>query len=161
MPAYKGSVSIGPNLDRYTSAAEYVPGTTVETDGKCYRYVRFLDATPYAAGHLVTLASTDWGVTNDRSGGSDISLIPVGVCLGVPTQGQYGWVQVSGIADVLCTGAGIVAGDVLVASSSVDGAAAENSYGTVTHDTFSIAGVALEAISSGTTGKVLLSCGYC
>ena len=158
---FTGGKSLGPNLNRYTDTPEHELGMCVESLGNEYRYVRFVDNVAYAPGHVVTLAGTNWEVTNRRSGGSDISLIPVGVCTGSPSQNQYGWVQTTGIADVLCTGTGIVAGDVLVPSPTVNGAAAENTYGSVTHDTLCILGVALQAISSGSTGKVLLLLASC
>lgn len=158
MTVFTGPKRLGPNLDRYTSNPEHELGMVVESAGKRYRYVRFVDAVTYAKGHVVTIASAGWDVTNDRSGGSDIALIPVGVVhtANAPTTGQYGWVQISGIAEVLVTGAGITAGDRLVASGSVDGAAAEADYAAVTHGDFAIIGTALASIASGSTGNVLL-----
>lgn len=122
-------------------------------DGKKYRYVRFRDAVTYAAGHVVTPAAADgFEVTNDRSGGSAIAgLEPVGVALGAPSQNDYGWIQVGGIAEVLA-GAGITAGDQLKPDASTDGAADVATAGTDQN----VLGVALEDISDTEKGAVLL-----
>lgn len=157
---YTWNQFIGANLDRYTDAPEFELGTIVESaGGKRYRYVRFVDAVTYAQGQVVTLASTGWSVTNDRVGGSDISLVPVGVLHSdnVPTQDQYGWVQISGVASVRCAGAGIAAGDILVAHGTTDGSAAEADYTSVAHADFKTVGIALAAIADGTSGSVLLN----
>lgn len=161
MVAYTGGKALGPNLNRYTNIPEHTLGECVQSGQAEYRYVQFVDAVPYAPGHVVCAAGTNWQVTNDRAGGSDLSLIPVGVCIGSPAQNQYGWVQVTGIADVLVTGSGVAAGDVLVPSGTVDGAAAENQYTSPGHDMLSLVGIALQAIASGNTGKVLLTLPGC
>jgi hypothetical protein len=148
----------GIDLARYTSVAEYTFGALAfGKDGKSYRYVRFLDAVAYAAGHVVTVAGTGWQVTNDRSGGSaQAGLEAVGVCLGVPTQDQYGWVQVAGIATVLIEGAAVIAGDRLVTDETNDGAAREINYTTYAAIQERNVGTALATIGDGATGLVLL-----
>lgn len=129
-------------------------------DGKKYRYVRFRDAVTYAAGHVCCLASaSDWEVSNDVSGGSQLAgNIPVGICLGAPSQNDYGWVQIAGIATVLHEGASIAIGDILVADPSNDGAASEASYPDTgqTHAAFKRVGTALAATADGQNGSVLL-----
>lgn len=120
-----GNLDRGVDLTVYDASARYSLGELAfGDDGKVYRYVKFLDAVTYVAGHVVTRASaTLWHVTNDRSGGSAIGgLEPVGVVLGVPTEGQFGWVQVGGVATVLA-GAAITAGQVIAVDAATDGAA--------------------------------------
>jgi len=154
-----GPLASGVNTARYDSSAQYTLGEIAfGKDGKKYRYVKFVDAVAYAAGHVVTLASaTTWDVTNDRAGGSALANHPVvGVALGVPTQNQYGWVQIAGIATVLIEGAAVIAGDILVADPTNDGAASEADYTAVAHADFLRVGQAMATIADGATGLVLL-----
>lgn len=120
-----GKLAAGVDTTRYDTNAAYSLGEVAfGIDGKVYRYVKFLDAVTYVAGHVVTRASaTAWHVTNDRAGGSAIAgLEPVGVALGVPAQNEHGWVQIGGLATVLA-GATITAGQLLAPDASTDGAA--------------------------------------
>lgn len=156
---------LGVNLNRCTAVAEHDLGETFYgRNGRVYRYVQFRDAVAYAVGHVVTLASNTqaWQVTNDRVGGSSLAAhIPVGVVFQtpVPTQNQFGWVQVTGIAQVLHQGAAIVTGDLLVADPTVDGAASEADYAAIAHLDFLHVGVALATTGSGVLGPVLLRIG--
>ena len=114
-------------FSRVTTSAqgpEYALGETRETlDGKKYRYVQFKDAVTYVAGQVCTPAATDWtAVTNDVSGGSSIAATTfAGICVGVPAQNGYGWVQIGGVATVRSDGS--VAADEAVVPHSVDGEA--------------------------------------
>lgn len=156
---------LGIDLERCSTAQEHELGLVVEgldAGGLAcqYRYVKFLDAVTYVAGHVVGLASaTTWSVTNDRSGGSDLALIPVGVVFQstVPTQNQYGWVQCSGIATCLIEGAAVVAGDCLVLDGSNDGAISEADYTGVAHVDLRSCAIAMATIADGATGKCLLT----
>ncbi|MBA2706344.1 MAG: hypothetical protein H0U59_00885 [Gemmatimonadaceae bacterium] len=162
MPHYfKGPFTLGANLERIDATAQYPLGTVAEgteaggTYAK-YRYVKFVDAVTYVLGHSVSIASaTTWDVTNDRAGGASIArLETVGVVFQtvVPTQNTFGWVQIAGIADVLVTGAAIIAGDYLMPAAATDGAAEEAVEGTDEN----ILGVALATIASAAVGKVML-----
>lgn len=159
MTASSGPASLAPSLDICTTDAKWQLGAIVEGhNGKKYRYVQFVDAVTYVAGHLVCLADADndeWKVTNDRSGGSMMAgLRPVGVVFQsvVPTQNQYGFVQISGVATALIGSAAVVAGDLLKPDSATDGAIDEATEGT--NDPCAIA---LATISDAATGKVLLT----
>ncbi len=161
MVAATGGKRLGVNLERCTDSAEHTLGEIIEgTAGRKYRYVQFKDAVTYVAGHLVTLASaSDWAVTNDRAGGSSLAAhIPVGVVFQtvVPTQDQYGWVQISGIASVLHEGAAVAIGDRLVADPTNDGAVSEADYTAVAHLDLLTVGIALAATGDGANGNVLL-----
>lgn len=161
MVASTGLKQHGVNLNKCSADQEHALGELfVGPSGAMYRYVKFVDAVTYVKGHVVGLASTStYNVTNDRAGGSAIGATPVGVVFQdtVPTQNQYGWVQVTGIADVICTGAAVAAGDVLVIAASTDGAAEEADYTAVAHADFKTVGVALATIAAGDAGKVRLS----
>lgn len=86
-----------------------------------FRYVQFVDAVTYAAGHVVTAANAaGTAVTNDRAGGSAIFATQAfGVALRVMTENYYGYIQVTGRATVQTDG-GVAAGEALVAHT-VDG----------------------------------------
>lgn len=152
---------IGPSLDKCwddLSSASYKLGDVVEGEnGRAYRFVQFVDAVTYVKGHLVCRADTDadeWKVTNDRSGGSMMAgLRPVGVVFQatVPTQNQYGFVQIAGVADILAGSAAIIAGDLLKPDSATDGAADE-----CTEGTNEPCAVALATIPDTAVGKALL-----
>lgn len=154
-----GPLASGVDTTKFTSSAVYTLGQIAfGKDGKRYRYVQFKDSVTYAAGHVCCLASASaWEVSNDVSGGSQLTgNIPVGICLGVPTEDQFGWVQVSGIATVLHEGGSIAIGDILVADPSNDGAASEADYTSVAHADFKRVGTALAATGDGANGAVLL-----
>lgn len=154
-----GPLAPGVDTTRFDTNAKYELGMIAwGKDGNRYRYVQFLDAVTYAAGHVCCLASaSEWKVSNDVSGGSQLAgNIPVGICLGVPAQNEYGWVQISGIATVLHEGGSIAIGDILVADPSNDGAASEANYTAVAHADFKRVGIALAATGDGNNGAVLL-----
>jgi hypothetical protein len=117
-----GSVLAFARVTTSAQGPEYNLGETRETkDGKVYRYVQFKDAVTYVAGHVCTPANTSWtAVTNDVSGGSSVAATTFGgVCVGVPAQNGYGWVQVGGVATVV--GDGSVAADEAVVVDTTDG----------------------------------------
>lgn len=112
-------------LTDFHSAAQVPLGSKMETPaGKVYRYVQFVDAVTYAAGHVVSWTETAWTVSNDRSGGSVSTNRVAGVCLGVATQNYYGWIQTKGeYATVLTNGDDdIAAEDGLILATGTDGA---------------------------------------
>lgn len=153
--------AIGPSLDKcwdsLDASSYFNLGDVVEGDnGKAYRFVRFMDAVTYVKGHVVCLhanAADQWEVTNDVSG-NVAGDHPVGVVFQdtVPTTGQYGFVQIAGLAEVLIGSASVVAGDWLKPDSATDGAADEATAGTDEN----ILGVAMETIADTETGTVLL-----
>jgi len=110
--------------DVNTAAADprFTLGSVYWKGGKAYRYVQFVDAVAYIAGHVLTWANaTGTAVTNDRSGGSAVfATRAVGVALGVMTENYYGFMQVSGINADVQTDTGVAAGEALVAHT-VDG----------------------------------------
>lgn len=158
---FTGPDVAGINLERCDTTAQHRLGQVVEgvqADGTWgrYRYVQFVDAVAYTAGDVVTPASaTTWAVTNDRAGGSALAkLYPAGVVFQatVPTQNQYGWVQIAGIANVRIGSAAVIAGDELMPDSAEDGEAEEATAGT--HE--NILGIALATIADNATGRVKL-----
>lgn len=155
MTQFFGGKLLGINLDRKTDEALHPLGAHVHSDdgGKCFRYVQFLDAVTYIAGHVVCVAGTGWQVSNDASGGTTFAgLWPVGFVVGdVPTQNQYGWVQCGGIVSNAVAGsAAIVAGDLLMPDTE-DGDVTEATAGT--HE--NICAVALATIADNAAGAVL------
>lgn len=129
-----------------TSAAdpELTLGGVYWYGGDAYRYVQFLDAVAYTANHLCTWANaTGTAVTNDRAGGSDVGeLKPAGIATRVHTQNYYGFIQITGVADVLCDGS-VAAGESVIPHATTDGMA-DTMAGT---DEDHVFGVALEADS--------------
>ena len=91
-------IGFDPSTYSSTTEAPFVLGQEFDPgDGKVYRYAKFVDAIAYANGQVVELASTTaFHVTNDRAGGSSLGRLPVGVCLRVMAQNEYGWVLVRG-----------------------------------------------------------------
>lgn len=159
MTKMTGAPQIGPWLDVCHDTPQYELGALIQgANGNWYRYVQFVDAVTYVAGHVVCLADADaneWKVTNDRSGGSQMAgFHPVGVVFQatVPTENQYGWVQCGGVATVLAGSAAIIAGDYLKPDESTDGAADEATEGTDEN----IFAIALATIADTETGKALL-----
>ena len=146
--------TLGIDLDSYTTAAAHELGEICfGKNGKIFRYVQFLDAVTYAAGQVVTQGTTGtdvWKVTNDRAGGSNVaghSVIGVLVTDGtVPTQNQYGWVQIAGECTPLGTYA---AGDYVIPHATTDGHAVVSAYG--------VADAAASKLAMNVFGKALSS----
>lgn len=161
MTAATGPKYLGPNVDKCTTDAEHELGEIAYGKNGClFRYVQFVDAVAYKHGAVCVLADADqneWKVTIDVSGGSAMAgLHPVGVIhhatADVPTQNQYGWVQCTGVADIVAGSASIVAGDFLMPDTSEDGDATEATAGTDEN----IFAIALATIADNATGKALL-----
>lgn len=110
------------NVDTASADPRFTLGAVYWKDGKAYRYVQFLDAVAYIAGHVLTWANaTGTAVTNDRAGGSAVgSTQAVGVATRVHTENHYGFMQVSGVNADVQTDTGVSAGESLVAHT-VDG----------------------------------------
>lgn len=113
-------------FSRVTTSAqgpEYAPGYEVTTkDGKRYRYTQFKDAVTYVAGHVVCWKTAACvSVTNDIS--LAVGVCPAGVCVGVPAENGYGWVQTYGPhATIKTSGADdIVIGESLIVHATTDG----------------------------------------
>lgn len=100
-------------------------GLTIDPEtGYEYMYVQFLDAITYAAGQSLTWAAVArTKVTNDRSGGSSISLRPAGICLAVMTQNYFGYILRRGVYTTVVTNADddIAQGDALIIDDNEDG----------------------------------------
>ena len=115
MTAFKGELNLGAELDLCHSAAQFPLGTLARgSNGNLYRYVKFEDAVAYVLGHFVNIGAgeTTWNVTNDISAAM-AGYVGVGLVFQavVPTQNQYGWVQVAGIGTIHAGSAAIIAGD--------------------------------------------------
>lgn len=107
------------------STAIEQPGTVFEDGltGKIYRYVLVEDAN-LAKGDVVEYSDTSgYEVTNDRSGGSSLGRFAAGVAITTITDGQYGWIQISGKCDYVKTDGSVAAGDRLVPHATADGQA--------------------------------------
>lgn len=159
-PANTGPFTTMGNFDKVGTTQENIPlGTKAYgPNGKAFRYVQFLDAVAYAAGQVVTLAGgtiDTWKVSNDRAGGSaDVGTfghVVRGVCpawTDVPTQNQFGWIQVEGECVVLGT---YVAGDYLIPHATTDGQAVVSGY-TAAKANFNIFAKALSTTVAVLTG---------
>lgn len=91
-------------------------------EGNVYRYVQVEDAA-LAANVVVEYSdSTGTEVTKDRSGGASIGRTAAGVAVATVSDGNYGWVQVDGVATVLVPAAtAVAAGDLLTTHPTSDG----------------------------------------
>lgn len=143
---------LNPSLTSNESTATAQLGTVWEQPktGNVFRYVLVEDAN-LVAGDVVEYAdTTGYEVTKDRAGGSSIGRFVAGVAVAPITDGNYGWIQVSGKATVNTDGA-VVKGDRLVPHATVDGQADTEANGsTVTVTSGQVFGFAL-ATDSGTT----------
>lgn len=127
-----GPKQLGVNLEQFDDTAQHALGEVFRgANGKEYRYVQFLDAVTYVSGHVCTFGTTGtdvWKVTNDRAGGSAVTghgVVGVLSSINVPTQNQYGWLQVAGE----CSPAGTyAAGDYLKPHATNDGEAVVSGY---------------------------------
>lgn len=122
-------ISVYPNLSANDSTPAVAAGTRWDQGAKAYRYVQVEDAN-LAANDVVTFSDTTGAeVTNDRAGGSSIgNEMAAGVALATVTDGNYGVVQVGGVATMkVAANVAIAAGDLLVPDSSNDGAVASAS----------------------------------
>lgn len=93
-------------------------------------YVKFIDAVSYVKGGMVFLADDNTAmspftiVTNDYSEDWGDKLHVAGVCYGVQTTGQYGFVQTYGPGIVLCNNDDDAAvGDELIVTAADNGVA--------------------------------------
>lgn len=122
-----------------------------------YMYVKFLDAVTYKTTDVVCDASaTTHAVSNDRAGGSTLAgQYPLGVVFQttVPTQNQFGWIQVGGIATFTAGSAAIIAGDPLKPDATEDGDCDEATSGTDEN----IAGYAKATVADNATGLMQLA----
>ena len=129
---------VGASLDQNYTAAQLtgseshkVPGIGdiyVSHDNKTYRFVRYLagaGAIAAVAGNAVGFfapGGVSTGVSNDvTSDVSDTAGNLAGVLVGTPGTGEYGWIQVGGVATLtpaLVSGAD---GNALTLSSTTDG----------------------------------------
>ena len=98
---------------------KFTLGALYEQGGIIYRYVKFVDAIAYIAGHVCLMASaTQWDVTNDVAGGASIATAgavvnAVGVAMAVMTEDSFGFMAVDGIVSV-STDASVAIGENLV-----------------------------------------------
>ena len=118
--AYK---QIGYPIDSNHDAAKFEPGTIFQdgATGKAYRYVLIEDA-DVANGDVVEFSDTSgYEVTRDRTGA--IGRVVAGVAVATVTDGNYGFIQVSGRHTAVKCDGGVAAGDVLVPHETYDGKA--------------------------------------
>lgn len=121
-----------PVVHRPFATVDTVPQMAVGTivwdfvNAKAYKYVKFLDAVAYLAGHVVQYANTACtSVSNDVSGGTTIGTgctNPAGLCLAVQTENSYGFIQIAGVGLAYGDGS-VAAGEVVVADTGADGRA--------------------------------------
>lgn len=100
------------------TSAHARPGTLCsDTVGNIYRYVKVVDATAGADGSVFAAAAadmSDWKVTADRTGGSNVGTKAVGVGISTIAENSFGWILVSGYHDAVSDDDGVSAGDYLV-----------------------------------------------
>jgi hypothetical protein len=139
------------SADTVTTVYDYaiVPVGTLRqaSDGQMYRFIRFSDGTANnagSAGQLVywTATSTFNGVVTNDVSDSHINRV-AGVLTAAMTDGQLGWIQLTGLCTVNTNGDDdIAAGDAIIGSST-DGAC--NSVAADTAPTNKVVGFAVAA----------------
>lgn len=132
-----------------------------EAGDKAYKYVLVEDAN-IAKGDVVEYSdTTGYEVSKDRSGGSSLGRFVAGVAITTITDGQYGWIQVSGVNEYVKTDGGVALGDRLVPHASTDGVAdTEANASTVVVTSGQVFGFALNTDTATTTTncKAILRC---
>jgi hypothetical protein len=118
-------------IGSYETVASCPIGTPLEVGPRKYRYVKYVDAVTYVVGHVCAPKATAYNVTNDISGALEARFagcVPNLLTNGsatttVPTEGQFGWLQVSGPHSAVVTNADddIAAGDTLIVDDNEDG----------------------------------------
>lgn len=129
---------------------------------KAYRYILVEDAA-IANGDVVEFSDTSgYEVTKDRSGGSSIGRVVVGVAIGTISDGYYGWIQVHGRHTAVKTDGSVAAGDNLVPHASLDGRADTETNGSTSTVTSGQVFARALAADSGTTSTgtcvAMISC---
>lgn len=118
-------ISVYPRTDLNESSYDKLEVGTKWTEGASdYRIVTVEDAN-LAANDVVTFSdATGYEVTNDRAGGASLgSKMAAGVALATVTDGNYGVIQVGGVATMkVAAGTAIAAGDLIVPDGTNDGA---------------------------------------
>jgi hypothetical protein len=121
-----GKAQVYPSATSNDAAAKMAPGTTwMDSNGKTYKYILVEDMN-LAVGNTVEFSdTTGWEVTKDRAAGSSLGRAFAGVALGTVTDGQYGVVQIGGVATVTVPASvTVAAGDALVNHPTSDGGVA-------------------------------------
>jgi hypothetical protein len=116
---------IGYPITSNHDTAKLEPGTVWQdgATGKVYRYVLIEDA-DVANGDVVEYSDTSgYEVTKDRSGGASIGRVVAGVAVATVSDGNYGFIQVSGRHTSVKTDGGVSAGDPLIPHATYDGKA--------------------------------------
>lgn len=148
--AYK---QIGYPVTSNHDSAKLEAGTVWEdgATGKAYRYV-LVEDTSIANGDVVEYSDTSgYEVTKDRSGGSSVGRVVAGVAIGTISDGNYGFIQVSGRHAAVKADGGISAGDVLVPHATYDGKADTAASGSTVANTEGQRFAFALAADSGTT----------
>lgn len=129
---------VGASLDTTWTAAQLsgaesgkAPGIGdiyVSNDNKTYRFVKYnsgAGAIAAVAGNVVGFyapGGTSTGVTNEvTSDVSDTAANGAGVLVGAPGNGEYGWIQVKGVATLNTALVSGASGQALVLSVTTDG----------------------------------------
>ncbi len=123
--------------------------------GKAYRYVLIEDADVANADVVEYSDTSGYEVTKDRSGGSSIGRVVAGVAVGDISDGNYGFIQISGrhTGVKVAAGISIAAGGVLVPDATNDGCAVTaDADSTVVNTEGQRFGFALSADTATTSG---------
>lgn len=122
--------------------------------GKKYRYVQVEDAN-LAAGDVVEYAdATGNEVTKDVSGGASVGRGFAGVAVNTVTDGNYAWVQVSGLASCKVLKNTAVAAGNRVKTGSADGCVAAYAATTGSEDYSFGTAIAADTATTSTDGTV-------
>lgn len=144
-----------------TSTALDEPGIVRWEKDKAYRYVLAEDANILVGDVVEYSDSTGYEVSKDRASGSSLGRIVAGVAIGGITDGQYGWVQVSGVNNYVRTDGSATAGAALVPHASTDGVAdVAESGSTAVNTEAQVFGYALttDTTTTITNCKVIIRC---
>tara|TARA_Y100001963_G_C6503266_1_gene318809 strand:- start:83 stop:544 length:462 start_codon:yes stop_codon:yes gene_type:complete len=148
---------ISPELGVTSATAAAVVGETYcAPDGKVYKYVQFVDLDAVAGQPVLPANAAGTSVSIDVSGGSAIGARAMGVAAQAVdiSDKAFGWIQISGVADVETDG-NVTAGAYLIAGTA-DGDAHAMSAGEE-HLVFAVA-LETDSGSPTTSSSLLVGC---
>ena len=119
------AIKTGVVLDTQDTSALFTPGSTfVDDDGKVYKYVVYseeaaaVDGVTGEVAYYVAADTTGYTVTSDLSASDEVG---AGVLQADLSEGEYGWIQVSGIATLSIALTAGADGDPLTPTGAADG----------------------------------------
>lgn len=119
------SYILGMDLTAVDTTPKFTPGSIGMTaDGKKYKYIQYseeaaaVDGVASEVAYYVAADTTGYTVTSDLSASDEVG---AGVLQAALSDGEYGWVQVTGVATLALALTAGADGDPLTPTGSADG----------------------------------------